>query len=37
MFVEIPREKFECEDKSVINTRQKLFSEEEKMPLAKYF
>lgn len=37
MFVEIPREKFECEDKSVINTRQKLFPEEEKMPLAKYF
>ena len=37
MFVEIPKETFETDDKSVINTRQKLFPEEENMPLAKYF
>lgn len=37
MYVEIPREEFACDDPSVINVRQKLFPEEEKMPLAKYF
>ncbi len=37
MFVDVDREKFECDDPWVINTRQKLFPEEEEMPLAKYF
>lgn len=37
MFVEVEKEIFETDDPSVINVRQKLFPEEEKMPLAKYF
>lgn len=37
MYIDIPREPFPCDDPSVINIRQKLFPEEEKMPLAKYF
>ena len=37
MFIEVGKEVFETEDESVINIRQKLFPEEEKMPLAKYF
>ena len=37
MLADIPREPFSCEDPSVINIRQKLFPEEEEMPLAKYF
>ena len=37
MFIEVDIEVFETEDESVINIRQKLFPEEEKMPLAKYF
>ena len=37
MFVEVERERFECDDPTVINMRQKLFPEEEEMPLAKYF
>lgn len=37
MLADIPREPFFCEDPSVINIRQKLFPEEEEMPLAKYF
>lgn len=37
MFVEVEKEYFETNDPTVINVRQKLFPEEEKMPLAKYF
>ena len=37
MLADIPREPFPCDDPSVINIRQKLFPEEEEMPLAKYF
>ena len=37
MFVEVEKEVFETNDPNVINVRQKLFPEEEKMPLAKYF
>ena len=35
MFIEVGKEVFETEDESVINIRQKLFPEEEKMPLAR--
>lgn len=37
MFVQVEKETFQTDDSSVINVRQKLFPEEEKMPLAKYF
>lgn len=37
MFVEVEKETFKTDDPSVINVRQKLFPEEENMPLAKYF
>ena len=37
MFIQVDKETFPTDDSSVINVRQKLFPEEEKMPLAKYF
>lgn len=37
MFVEVDKEIIETDDPTVIKIRQKLFPEEEKMPLAKYF
>lgn len=37
MLIEVEKEIFPTDDPSVINIRQKLFPEEEKMPLAKYF
>ncbi len=37
MFYNIPKETFPCDDPWVVNTRQKLFPEEEEMPLARYF
>ena len=37
MLIQVNKEIFPTDDSSVINIRQKLFPEEEKMPLAKYF
>ena len=37
MFVEVDKEIIQTDDPTVIKIRQKLFPEEEKMPLAKYF
>lgn len=37
MFINIEKEDIDTNDPSVVKKRQKLFPEEEKMPLAKYF
>ena len=37
MFVEVDKEVIQTDDPTVVKIRQKLFPEEEKMPLAKYF
>lgn len=37
MLIEVEKERFATDDPNVINVRQKLFPEEEQMPLAKYF
>lgn len=37
MFVEVDKEIIQTDDPTVVKVRQKLFPEEEKMPLAKYF
>lgn len=37
MFIQVDKETFPTDDSSIINVRQKLFPEEEEMPLAKYF
>ena len=37
MFVEVDKEILQTDDPTVVKVRQKLFPEEEKMPLAKYF
>lgn len=37
MFIEVEKEMIQTDDPTVVKVRQKLFPEEEKMPLAKYF
>ena len=37
MFIEVDKEVIDTDDDNIVKIRQKLFPEEEKMPLAKYF